>query len=311
MATSLNEATASGLLEFSTEQSIFEVGGVCVGGLPGANPTVLIGSAFYHGHKVNVDEDTGEYDAEEAERRIRVQDEFSELTGSPCMLDVVGATPQAIEKHLEFAAEVTQSPLLIDGTTVEVRLAGLEYVAKAGLADRVVYNSIQPGIDDEELAAIRQAGVQSAILLTYYLQDFTGKGRVQAVREMLPRLQEAGIAKLIVDTCVMDLATMGQACSAMYDVKHEFGLPVGGGVHNAVSMWKGLKKKMGKEAEKPCTASALALAVGVGADFLLYGPVEDAKFAFPVVAMVDTMLSQNIIERGGQLDKSHPRFRIG
>lgn len=311
MATSLNEDTASGLLEFSTEQSIVEVGGVCIGGRPGAKPTVLIGSAFYHGHKVNVDEDTGEFDAEEAERRIRVQDEFSELTGSPCMLDVVGATPLAIEKHLEFAAEVTDAPLLIDGTTVEVRLAGLEYVAKAGLTDRIIYNSIQPGIEDEELAAIRKAGVQSAILLTYYLQDFTGKGRVQAVREMLPRLQEAGIEKLIVDTCVMDLATMGQACSAMYDVKQEFGLPVGGGVHNAVSMWKGLKKKMGAEAEKPCTASALALAVGVGADFLLYGPVEDAKFAFPVVAMVDTMLSQMFIERGGQLDKSHPRFRIG
>ncbi|MCP4784656.1 MAG: tetrahydromethanopterin S-methyltransferase subunit H [Fuerstiella sp.] len=311
MATSLESNTECGLLEFSTEQSIFEVGGVRIGGHPGANPTVLIGSAFYHGHKVNVDEDTGEFDAEEAEKRIRVQDEFSELTGSPCMLDVVGATPQAMERHLEFAAEVTQAPLLIDGTTVEVRLAGLEYVARSGLADRIVYNSIQPGIDDEELTAIREAGVNSAILLTYYLQDFTGKGRVQAVREMLPRLQEAGIQKLIVDTCVMDLATMGQACSAMHDVKHEFGLPVGGGVHNAVSMWRGLKTKMGKEADKPCTASALALAVGVGADFLMYGPVEDAKYAFPAVAMVDTMLSQIFIERGGQLEKTHPRFRIG
>jgi tetrahydromethanopterin S-methyltransferase subunit H len=311
MTTTAEEAATSGLLEFQTEQSIFEVGGVQVGGYPGANPTVLIGSAFYHGHKVNIDEDTGEFDVEEAEKKIRVQDEFSELTGTPCMLDVVGATPQAIEKHLEFAAGVTQAPLLIDGTTVDVRLAGLEYVAKAGLADRIVYNSIQPGIGDEELAAIGKAGVKSAILLTYYLQDFTGKGRVKAVREILPRLQEAGIEKLIVDTCVMDLATMGQACSAMYDVKQEFGLPVGGGVHNAVSMWKGLKKKMGKEAVKPCTASALALAVGVGADFLMYGPVEDAKVAFPAVAMVDTMLSQMFIERGGKLEKSHPRFRIG
>ncbi len=311
MTTNSDKTAMGALLEFPTEQSIFEVGGVRIGGRPGANPTVLIGSVFYHGHKVNLDEDAGSFDAEEAEKRIRVQDEHSELTGNPCMLDVVGATPQAIEKHLEFAAEVTKAPLLIDGTTVEVRLAGLEYVAKAGLADRIVYNSIQPGIDDEELLAIRKAGVRTAILLTYYLQDFTGKGRVQAVREMLPRLREAGIENLIVDTCVMDLATMGQACSAMYDVKQEFGLPVGGGVHNAVSMWRGLKTKMSKEARKPCTASALALAVGVGADFVMYGPVEDAKYAFPAVAMVDTMLSQMFIERGGQLEKTHPRFRIG
>ncbi len=311
MSEKLDESAPDGLLEFKTEQTIFEIGGIRVGGHPGAHPTVLIGSAFYHGHKINIDEERGEFDAEAAEKAIRAQDEFAELTGNPCMLDVVGATPQAIEKLLEFSARVTQAPLLIDGTTLDVRLAGLEYAAKANLAERIVYNSIQPGIDDEELAAIRNAGVKSAIFLTYYMQDFTGKGRVQSVREMLPRLQEAGITKIIVDTCVMDLATMGQACSAMFDIKKEFGLPVGGGVHNAVAMWKGLKTKMGKAATKPCMTSALALAVGVGADFLMYGPVEDAKVAFPAVAMVDTMLSQMFVERGGQIAKGHPRFRIG
>lgn len=311
MSTSFDDTATEGLLEFHTQQSIFEIGGIQVGGYPGANATVLIGSVFYHGHKVNIDEASGDFDAEETKKRILAQDSFSELTGNPCMLDIVGATPQAIEKHLEFAASVTQTPLLIDGTTVDVRLAGLEYVAKAGLADRIVYNSIQPGIGDEELNAIRDAGVRSAILLTYNLQDFTAEGRIQSVRDLLPRLQEAGIEKIIVDTCVLDLATMGQACSAMFDIKKEFGLPVGGGVHNAVAMWKGLKKKMGKEAEKPCMASALSLAVGVGADFLMYGPIEDAKYAFPAVAMVDTVLSQIFVERGGQLGKEHPRFRIG
>ncbi len=88
----------------------------------------------------------------------------------------VGATPEAIQRHLEFAAKITRAPLLIDGTTEEVRLAGLAYAAKAGLAERVVYNSIQPEIQDEELAAIQKAGVKSAIILTYYLKDFTSVG---------------------------------------------------------------------------------------------------------------------------------------
>ena len=68
---------------------------------------------------------------------------------------------------------------------------------------------------------------------------------------------------------------------------------------------------MGPQAEKPCAASALAMSVAVGADFLLYGPVEDAPYAFPAVAMVDTALSQLIVEQGERVDKSHPRFRIG
>ena len=304
-------AEAAGLLEFAAAQSTFQIGGIRVGGLPGARPTVLIGSAFYHGHKILIDEDRGEFDVDEAAKRIRVQDDFAARTGNPCMLDVVGSTPEAIQKHLEFAASATSAPLLIDGTTTDVRLAGLQYVARAGLADRVVYNSIQPEIDDEELAAIQNAGVTSAILLTYYLKDFTAKGRVQAVRELLPKLRAAGICNLMVDTCVLDLATMGQALSAMFDIKGEFGLPVGGGVHNAVAVWKGLKTKMGEQAEKPCMASALSIAVAVGADFVLYGPVEDAPFAFPAVAMVDTSLSQLIVERGGRPDKDHPRFRIG
>ena len=311
MSTSLEKDMTRGMLQFEAEQHEFQIGSVRVGGQPGSRPTVLVGSIFYHGHKIIIDEDRGVFDRDEAEKRIRLQEDFAERTGNPGMLDVVGATPEAIVRHLEFVASVTDMPLLIDGTTTDVRLAGLKYAAEAGLTDRIVYNSIQPEIDDEELQAISDAGVEAAILLTYYLKDFTGAGRVQAVRELLPKVREAGVNKLMVDTCVMDLATMGQACSAIFDVKDQFGLPAGGGVHNAVAMWRGLEKKMGEAAEKPCMASACAAAVAVGADFLLYGPVEDAKYAFPAVAMVDTALSQIFIERGGKPDKNHPRYKIG
>ncbi len=311
MTTDAAKNTHPGLLEFSAEQKRFDIGGTGVGGQPGVRPTVLVGSMFYHGHDVLLDEDLGEFDADEAEKRIRIQEDFSERTGNPCMLDVVGATPEAIQKHLRFAAGVTQMPLLIDGTTTDVRLAGLKYVAEAGLADRVVYNSVQPEVQDDELAAIQEAGVTAAILLTYYLKDFTAQGRVQAVRELLPRLLDVGVNKLMVDTCVLDLATMGQAYSSLFDIKHEFGLPVGGGVHNAVAMWKGLKKKMGRDARKPCVAAACASTVAVGADFVLYGPVEDAPHVFPAVAMMDTALSQVVMERGIRPEKTHPRFRIG
>jgi len=311
MASDITSSTTPGLMDFAAEQQTFEIGNIKIGGQPGARPTVLIGSAFYHGHNIIIDEDRGEFDRDEAAKRIQLQEDFSQRTGNPGMLDVVGATPEALPKHLEFAASVTDMPLLLDGTTTDVRMAGLEYVAKAGLGDRIVYNSIQPGIDDEELAAIRDSGVKCALLLTYYLQDFSAKGRVQAVREMLPRIHAAGIENVIVDTCVMDLATMGQACSAIHDIKDEFGLPAGGGVHNAVAMWKGLKKKMGDQAVKPCIASVSAAAVAVGADFLLYGPVEDSKYVFPAVAMVDTALSQLVMEKGGKIDKAHPRYRIG
>ncbi len=307
-----SEASAQhGLLEFTADQKTFQIGGVGVGGQPGVQPTVLIGSIFYHGHKVVVDEDQGEFLADAAEQVIREQDAYAEKTGNPCMLDVVGATPQAIRKHLEFAARVSQAPLLIDGTTTDVRLAGLQYVAEAGLTDRVVYNSVQPEITDEELRAIQDAGVKNAILLTYYLLDFTAAGRVQAVRELLPKCQQAGIDQLLVDTCVLDLASFGSACGAIHTIKDQFGLPSGGGVHNAIAMWRGLKTKMGPHAYHSCIASAIASTVAVGGDFVLYGPAEDARYVFPAVAMMDTALSQLAIERDMRPIESHPRFRVG
>jgi tetrahydromethanopterin S-methyltransferase subunit H len=51
--------------------------------------------------------------------------------------------------------------------------------------------------------------------------------------------------------------------------------------------------------------------VAVGAGFLLYGPVEDAPYVFPAVAMADTALSQLVMEKGGRPEKHHPRYRVG
>jgi tetrahydromethanopterin S-methyltransferase subunit H len=311
MSVEPQEHSSAGLLEYTTPQKIFQVGNTSIGGQPGAQPTVLIGTCFYHRHDVVVDADRGVIDEAAAIQRIRLQEDFSQRTGNPCMLDVVGSTPEAIARHLEFASQATSMPLLIDGTTAAVRIAGLKYAAEAGITDRIVYNSIQPEITDQEWTAMQDAGVKAAILLTYYLMDFTARGRVQAVRELLPKAQQAGVTDLIVDTCVLDLATLGQACCAMHDIKNEFGLPVGGGVHNAVAVWKGLKSKMGEQAAKPCVAAVCASSVAVGANFILYGPIEDAPYVFPAVAMIDTALSQIVMERGGKPDENHPRFRVG
>lgn len=298
-------------LQFCAPQQRFAVGDRLVGGRPGERPTVLVGSIFYHGHDVVTDAEAGQFDREEATRRIRRQEEWSERTGNPGMLDVVGSTGEAICRHLAFAAEATTMPLLLDGTTAEVRLAGLRFVAETGLGERIVYNSIQPGTRDEELRAIAEAGVATGLILTYCLQDFTTAGRVAAVQDLLPRVQQAGIRQVIVDTCVMDLATLGQAYAAIHAVKSQFGVPAGGGVHNAVAMWRGLKTKMGPAAAKPCAAACAAAAVAAGADFLLYGPVEDAPVIFPAVAMIDTALSQLAVERGTRPEPGHPRFLIG
>ncbi len=299
------------LRDFKSGQKEFELGGVRVGGKPGVRPVVLIGTLFYRGHKILLDEFRGEFDKAGAERAINAQEEFSDKTGNPCMIDVVGATSEAMRKHLEYAANVSDRPLLIDGATASVRMAGLEYASEANLTNRVVYNSLQPDFKPEEACKIRESKIESSILLAYNPKDFTSRGRINAIRGLLPRAKEIGIGKPLIDTCVLDLASLGQACRSMVALKDELGYPVGNGAHNAIALWRGLKVKLGEQAVKPCTASAMAMVAAMGADFILYGPLEDAKYVFPAVAMVDTALSQLVVETGIRPERSHPRFRVG
>jgi len=299
------------LWTFKAEQKRFEIGNVDIGGLPGANPTVLIGSIFHHGHRILKDEATGDFNREAAEECINIQEEFSDKTGNPHMLDVIGSTGEAFEKLLDFVSSVTDSPILLDGATASVRAAGLRYVKESGLRNPIVYNTLTPDCKKDEIEEIRKSNVKSAVLLAYNLKDFTSEGRVKAIRELLPVAYSAGIEKPLIDTCVMDLPTLGQACEAIFKTKSELGLPVGCGAHNAVALWKGLKGKMGDQAVKPCLASAAAAAAAIGADFVLYGPIEDAKYVFPAVAMVNVAQSQVWVERGVKIDPNHPRYKVG
>ena len=298
------------MFKFKSQQKVFEIGGVKVGGEPSRNPTVLIGSIFYHKQKLLIDERKGEFDKEEAERVIKLQEEFSDRTGNPCMLDVVGSSVDSIEKLLDFAAGATEVPLLIDGTTAEVRVAGLKYVEEVGLLERTIYNSLVPKYKPEETKTIKEVGIEAAILLTFEMSEFTTKGRIKVAKSLLKLASELGIKKPLVDTCVLDIPTLGMACRAMFKLKDELGIPVGCSTHNAISTWKGLRKKMGNQAVKPALASASAIGAAVGGDFILYGPIEAAPFVFPAVAMVNAAFGYHYIENKEMLDRKHPLFKI-
>ncbi|HID90557.1 TPA: hypothetical protein EYP44_01190 [Candidatus Bathyarchaeota archaeon] len=112
---------------FSRNQRIHEIGNVKLGGQPGQLPTVLIGSVFHRGHKVVKDPSRGEVDEKEAERQIKIQDELSDRTGNPCMVDVVGETPEALCRYLDFVSSVTEAPLLLNGLSPDVRVRALRH----------------------------------------------------------------------------------------------------------------------------------------------------------------------------------------
>ncbi len=297
------------MFNFEKEQKRFSIGNTEIGGEPWRYPTVLIGTIFYKGDKTVEDEKSGKFDKEKAEEVIKLQEEFSDKTGNPCMIDVVVSTEENMRKHLDFVSSVTDMPILMDGVISSVKISGLDYIKEAGIKD-VVYNSITIDSGQDELKSIKESGIESVLLLAMNMKDFTSKGRVDAAKQLVNTVQEIGVTKPIIDTAILDLPSLGAGCNAIYQLKTEVGLPCGSGAHNAVDTWRGLKSKMGKQAKKPALAVANAVTIATGADFILYGPIKHADFIFPAVAMVDVAFSSMVTESGIRLDRSHPRYKI-
>ena len=276
------------MFKFEREQKVFDIAGAKVGGQPGENPPTLIGSLFYYGHKILADEKTGKLHKEEAEKLVKLQEEFSEKTGNPCMLDIVGSTKEAMESFISFVADVTEVPFLVDSPSAEVKIAGVKYASEVGLEKRVVYNSLMPESKPEEFEAIRENHVESAILLAYTGDVVTSKARVKAIKQILHHAEEAEVTKPLLDAFVMDIPSLSMACRAMLDLKRDLGIPCGCGAHNAVSTWAGLKERMGAQAVKSCAVTVNVAPIVLGADFILYGPIEDCKYVFPSVYAINT-----------------------
>jgi tetrahydromethanopterin S-methyltransferase subunit H len=273
------------MFRYSLEQKVFEIKGVKVGSQPGENPPILIGSIFYHKHKIVEDEKKGVFRKEEAEKLIKNVEELSDRTKIPFMLDVVGASPEAIVKYIEFVSSITKAPILVDPLgDVNVASAALRYVKEVGLIDRVIYNSLTAKSRDEEYKLLQESGVDKAVLLLYTDKVLDVEARIKSLELMLEKTRVYGVDKYMVDTFVIDLPSLSTAMRTAIEIKKRFGLPVGCGAHNAISAQrKAFKERFGSEWVKIMELASNLAPIVIGSDFLLYGPIETSNEVFAAV----------------------------
>jgi len=304
------------MFKFSTPQKIFDICGIKIGGQPGELPTTLIGSIFYEGHKIVEDPKKGVFDRARAEELIRKQEELSDLTGNPCMLDVVCTSTEAARCYIDFVSETTDAPILLDAYP-KVRLEALEYVTEVGLIDRIVYNSIYTP-SETEIDTIRDSKVEAAILLAYNVKDRTSEGVLSLLKGvdgepgLLEVSESAGITKPLVDTTIFTyIPSVGIGARACLRVKEELGLPSGGAPGNASSVWK-KPKEWGSDIAKVIYTTPQVVPMVMGADFLLYGEIESAPMIFPTCAAVDAMTASTAqVEHGLKtLTEEHPLYKL-
>ncbi|MCC6017197.1 MAG: tetrahydromethanopterin S-methyltransferase subunit H [Desulfurococcaceae archaeon] len=273
------------MFRYSLEQKVFEIKGIKVGSQPGENPPILIGSIFYHKHKIVEDEKKGVFRKEEAEKLIKNVEELSDRTKIPFMLDVVGASPEAIVKYIEFVSSITKAPILVDPLgDVNVASVALRYVKEVGLIDRVIYNSLTAKSRDEEYKLLQESGVDKAVLLLYTDKVLDVEARIKSLEMMLEKTRVYGVDKYMVDTFVIDLPSLSVAMRTAIEIKKRFGLPVGCGAHNAISAQrKAFKERFGSEWVKIMELASNLAPIVIGSDFLLYGPIETSNEVFAAV----------------------------
>jgi tetrahydromethanopterin S-methyltransferase subunit H len=305
------------MFRFDKEQVVLDVAGLKVGGQPGEYPTVLAGTIFYGGHKIISDEKAGTFDKDKAEGLIKMQEEMADVTGNPHIVHTFGATPEALVKYLEFVGDTTDAPFFIDSTSGEARMAGAKYVTETGLADRGIYNSLNMSADEEELKVLTESDITSSIVLGFNPMEAGVEGKINIWdnggsvldKGLLDMAADCGIDKPFMDVAVTPLGQgAGPALRTSFAVKSKWGYPVGSGIHNVPSAWDWLRgyKKENKEVWPVSDIGSNLLQVAAGGDFVLMGPIENAKMAFTAVAMTDMFMAEAAKDIGTEPIETHP-----
>jgi tetrahydromethanopterin S-methyltransferase subunit H len=299
------------MLKFTAEQKTFTIAGIEVGGQPGQRPTLLIGSIFFSGHKIVKDNLKGIFDRDKARALLEGDAEASARTGNPRFIDVIGDTGPALINYLEFVAQHTDAPLLVDSFSQKVRLEALRHFAGTEVAPRLVYNSIAEDTTDEELDCLRACGVRSSILMAFSTAAPRPRQRIKLlVEKLLPAAQRAGIENVLVDPGVLDIVSIGWTALAIREIKDTLGYPSGCAPSNALFTWEKLRA-MGQPSFEAASAATFTLTQTQGADFVHYGPIRNAPWVYQAAATVDAMTAYcGRITGIRPVTEQHPLYRI-
>ena len=280
-----------------TKYETYNISGVTIGGPPGKNKVMLIGSIFYTGHDIVEDNVKGIFDREKAEELINnvieyEQDKFR----IPGALDVISEGPEATVKYLEFVVDRYPGPIILDGF-FDSRMEGLKRAEEMGIMDRIIYNSIWLN-PPEELDLIQKVKVKHAVIFSFDSASqvcdasrrwmLVTSGLREGKKGLIQEAKDLGIKSLLIDNVLTDYASLADAIEANIMMKNQLGYPVGCGPAN-ISYH--ISKFELRKVKRPVREAALIGTAQIFSDFLLYGPVEQAETAYSAASIIHEVKS--------------------
>lgn len=298
------------LLVLKKEQRICRIGAINVGGQPGENPPLMIGSMFHDKDKLLENRAERKFNRNLAVDLIKRQNELSEITGVPVLVDLVAMTSDEMKTYIEFFLSVSDAPFAIDMWRSGPRMEAVRYVASLGIQDRVVYNSFThwDGNVAEQAAELKELGFKHIVVQTFEKVGQFPEDILKSLQKMLSWIGESTFETVLVDTASTNLASIGLASLASRMVKEEFGFPVGCCPTVGTSTWKGARDMFGNAGFLSIDAVIHSLAAFLWNDFIFYGPLVSAKRLIPAIAATEVIRTVNrSFETGELTDQSnHP-----
>ena len=339
------------MFRFEKEQAVFDFNGTKIGGQPGEYPRVLGASIFYNKHETVIDDEKGIIDKDLAEILWNRCQELSDQTGIKHFIQIISESGEAFENYFTWFDSIdSKTTFLMDSSEPAALVHACEYVTEVGLADRAIYNSINGSIQQENIDALKASDVTSAIVLAFNPGDPSVIGREKVLAEggvagqekgMIAIAEECGITRPILDTAATPLGLgSGGSYREILACKAIHGLPTGGAYHNMTVSWTWLKRwrksvlaeqyegkdrlleQMSKHhfggfegiRQAAWTAPDIGcnlMAATLGADLIMYGPIENCESAMTAIAFADVVLAEAGHELGLQPQtEDHPLFKL-
>ena len=313
---------------YDLKQKTSVIGNVHIGGQPGEWPTVMCGSIFYGGHKIVNDAIKGIFDKDAALELLNKDGELCRQFGMQRMIDVVGDTSEALINYVGFVLENTDAPILVDSAAIKPIVDTFSYFSDEEVRQRLVYSPIDHVHTADDFAKIKELNVKNALLMSFTAQSvlpeqkmelLLGKQWKEAINTgeykegLLADTINAGVENIMIDVGVIDFQGTAWSAASINTVKENLGLAAGCAPANALFSW--LRRNKDRLPEKTQTsavgASVYSSVIYSGADFVLYGPINQAEWAYPACAAADALTSY-----GGRLygtrakEKTHPIYNL-
>ncbi len=303
------------MFTLKTEQKVFKIGDLLIGGQPGINPPLCISSMFHKGDKLLGSRKDREFNREKARDYVLRQEELMEQTGVPALVALVATSADEMKAYIDFMLEITEKPFGIDMWMEQPRLEAAQYVADLGIQDRVLYNSITPWDPDipAQVAKLKDMNIKHIVIQVYDETDPTPVGRVKGMKKMLELIGEDNFESILVDTAVMNLPSMALSCVANRLIKEEFGYPCGVASSNGTYMWKDARDMWGSDGFTAINGAAQSIAGILWSDLMFTGPIVNLPKIMPAIAAGASMLAtMSYYENDNKVtqNKNHPIWKL-